>query len=149
MKSSKHISVNVVGNRVSTSTQYSFKGENGSVSYSFSKSPRNVSALKPMFSFLLGFFAIALLMINYAHTANGLGNVTFSGFLQWLSQVNTFPLKVDISSYGVSGNWGLLEGVRLFFDSFAKLFGVVIYLGANVINVLLFFAQFLYFIFVA
>lgn len=94
-------------------------------------------------------FLFALLVINLFRRINNGTNVSFNGFLDMLSRSNSFSITVNISDFTINGNWGLIDGLRQFFNVFAQIFGVLVWLGSNLINLILFLGQFLSYLFVA
>lgn len=89
-----------------------------------------------------------LLIFNFARKLVNNADLSFSGFLTWLGTVDSFNIQVDISSFRIGGDWGWFDGLRNFFNIFANLFGVIVYLCANLINLIIFIGQFLAFMFV-
>lgn len=93
-------------------------------------------------SFLILFIALFWLTRN---TANPL---TFAGFLEFLSGLNSVDVTFSISQFSISGNWGVLDFLRNFFNVFATFLGVIAWLGVNVYNVAMYLIQFIQFLFV-
>lgn len=95
----------------------------------------------------IGILVLILVCISFIKKANGLDALSFRSFLTWLGSVNSMPIRVNISDYSIVADWGLLNGLRDFFNIFSTLFGVLVYCCANLINLLIFMSQFLVFIF--
>lgn len=89
-----------------------------------------------------------LLIFNFARKLGNNTDLSFSGFLTWLGNVDSFNIQVNISSFTIGGDWGWFDGLRNFFNIFANLFGVLVYLCSNLINLIIFIGQFLVFMFV-
>lgn len=89
---------------------------------------------------------IVILICNTFKAVRGGSTVTFSGFLNWLSTVRPMQIEVHIEAYHIGGNWGPLDFLRIFFDGLSTGAGAVAWLGANVINLVLFAGQFIYFL---
>ena len=89
-----------------------------------------------------------LLIFNFARKLSFNTDLSFSAFLNLLGSVDSFDIKVNISSFTINGDWGLFDGFRNFLNIFANLFGVIVYLGANLVNLFVFIGQFLTFMFV-
>ena len=95
--------------------------------------------------FVLCFILIFLVTTNLFKGADT--HLTFTGFLNWLSSVKVFSFQFDIGTFTIGGNWGLFEGIRIFFDTLSKIFGVGVWLCGNLISLISFLAQFIAFIF--
>ena len=98
---------------------------------------------------ILGIFSTILLIINFSRSVIGSSNVSFSSFLNFLSSIDIFQITINISDFTIPGNWGIIDGLRLFLNVFAQAIGVVVYLCANLINLIIYCAQFIRFLFVA
>ena len=89
-------------------------------------------------SFMVGFigifFVCILFLILFARLrSNGEYSLTFTGFLNYLSKspkLNFAPL----SSFEIVGDWGLFDFLKNFFNLFAKMIGVISWLGELIIN---------------
>ena len=89
-----------------------------------------------------------LLIINFARKLTSGADLSFSAFLNWLGNIDYYSISVKISSFTIKGDWGIVDGLRKFFNMFGNLFGVSVYMCANLINLILFLMQFVRFIFV-
>lgn len=93
---------------------------------------------------------VIVLIINLYKSASGQGSVTFTGMLQWLQNFNVgfqVPnLSNAIATFLIRGNWGIVDGLRQFFNLFSTLFGVGYYIIMNLIYTLTFAGKFLYYI---
>lgn len=87
---------------------------------------------------------VCLLVINLFRRVSGFSNsgFGFSNLMTNLSNSDTMQLSFDISKFQIGGNWGIVDGIRHFFNDFATILGVLIWLGTNLINLILFLAQF-------
>lgn len=95
-------------------------------------------------------FVVSIFIINIFRITNN-SNSGFFGFenlLNNLSNSNTIQLRFDISSFTIGGDWGIFDGIRQFFNAFATILGVLIWFGANLINLILFLFQFVRLLFV-
>lgn len=99
---------------------------------------------------LLSIIAILILFIRLFWRLRGSSNtLNFTGFLKFLSNLNSVDIgAVNINSFVVGGDWGVFNFLRNFFNIFANLFGVVVWLSANVINVIRYLVAFIQFLFV-
>lgn len=97
-----------------------------------------------VFAVLLCFMLIVSLVRK---TASG-DPLTFSSLLNWLGNLRSFSLQVNISDFTIVADWGLFNFLRNFLNIFTTSFGILYFLGANLINLLIFIGQFLLFIFV-
>lgn len=93
------------------------------------------------------FFIVVFLRKSYG--SSGSSGLTFVSFLDWLSSRQSFKISVDISSFGVDGNWGVFDFFRVFLDYIAQFSGVLAWLGSNLVNLVIFVGQFLIFVFSA
>lgn len=73
-------------------------------------------------------------------------DLSFTSFLNWLGDLDSFTINISISDFFIYGNWGILDGLRNFFNIFAQLFGVIVYMGSNAINLIIFAGQFIGFL---
>ena len=96
---------------------------------------------------LLGIFLAFLIIISLIRKVNAGTPVTFSSFLNWLGDVNSFHLGVNISDFTISSDWGMFNFFKEFLNIFTTSFGVISFIGSNLINLLVFLGQFLLFLF--
>ena len=96
---------------------------------------------------LLGFFCFVLLVISFVYKTNNSSYLTFRGFLDWLSSVNTTHFSVNVQDFTIVADWGIFNAIRDFLNIFGTMFGIIFFFGANLLNLLLFVSQFLVFIF--
>lgn len=92
-------------------------------------------------------FAI-LLLISFARKLYGGTDLSFSAFLNWLGDVDSFGFYATASPWTIHGDWGIIDGLRKFFNAFGNAIGVLFFMCANLIGVIGFLSQFLIFIFV-
>ena len=92
-------------------------------------------------------FAI-LLLISFARKLYGGADLSFSAFLNWLGNVDSFGFTKIASPWYIGGDWGIIDALRKFFNSFGNAIGVLFFICANLIGVIQFVSQFLLFIFV-
>lgn len=92
-------------------------------------------------------FFVVLFVRLFWSLRSGSSNLTFAGFLDWFSNLNSLDVNIDVSNFGIRGDWGLLDGLKNFFNIFAKAFGVIVWLFANLLNILLYCISFLQFLF--
>lgn len=95
-------------------------------------------------------FVVVLIIINVFRHVNGFTGSTFGfdNLLSNLSNSNSMQIRFDISAFQIGGDWGIVDGIRRFFNAFATILGVLIWLGTNLINLVLFVAQFARLLFV-
>lgn len=89
-----------------------------------------------------------LLIANLIRKVSSGADLSFSAFLNWLGNVNYFKINFNISSWTIGGDWGIIDGLRKFFNMFGNLFGLIFYMCANLISLVSFLTQFLAFVFV-
>lgn len=99
---------------------------------------------------ILFWFVVLLIIVNLFRRVNGFAGSSFGfdNLLSNLSNSNSLQIRFDISSFNIGGNWGIVDGLRQFFNAFATILGVLIWLGTNLINLILFLAQFTRILFV-
>lgn len=93
---------------------------------------------------ILFWFVVLLVIVNLFRFVNGFtgSNFGLTNLLSNLSNSNSLQIQFDISAFQIGGNWGVVDGIRQFFNAFATILGVLIWLGTNLINLILFLAQF-------
>lgn len=93
---------------------------------------------------------LALLLIaNFIRsTSNSSEFLSFRSFLEWLGTVDSMSINMNDFVFTISGDWGILDFLRQFFNVLAIAVGVVVWLCRNLVNTLYFIAQFFTFIFV-
>lgn len=96
-------------------------------------------------SFLIIF--VSMFVINIFRSTASSTPVTFTGFLDFVS--NTQPLipNWSFASGGVGGDWGLFEGFRYLINFVYSGLRFVAWLGTQAINVVAYLGQFLAFVF--
>ena len=94
---------------------------------------------------ILFIFIVCLIFINVFRHVNGFNgsNFGFDNLLSNLSSIKSLQIQFDISSFQIGGNWGIVDGIRHFFNAFATILGVLIWFGSNLINLISFLLQFL------
>lgn len=95
---------------------------------------------------LLIFFGIIFLRVFWVLRGSS-NTVNFTGFLEFLSNLNSVDINVSVSNFVIGGDWGVFEFLRNFFNIFAQLFGVIVWLFSNIVNVLNYVLQFIFFLF--
>ena len=94
---------------------------------------------------ILVWFVVLLIIINLFRRVNGfvVSSFGFDNLLSNLSNFDSLQIRFDIASFQIGGNWGIVDGIRQFFNAFATILGVLIWFGSNLINLILFLLQFL------
>ena len=92
-------------------------------------------------------FAVLMLII-FARKLYGGADLSFSAFLNWLGSVDSFGFTKVASPWHIGGDWGIIDALRKFFNSFGNAIGILFFMCANLIGVIQFVSQFLLFIFV-
>lgn len=101
----------------------------------------------PLF-LVFGIILMFLIATALIRQSAGLSDISFGGFLNYISNTPSFIPRLNITKFGIVGDWGLFEGLKNFFNIFAKMFGIIIYLGESLLNMLLTLFYFLRYIFV-
>ena len=89
-----------------------------------------------------------LLIINFSRKLYGGADLSFSAFLNWLGGIDSFGATKVVSAWTIGGDWGIVDGLRKFFNMFGNLFGVVFFMFSNLIGLIRFLLQFVVFVFV-
>lgn len=118
-------------------------------SKSVNRSYRNyrLGQVSTFFRILGLIFCIILFIRLFWSVRSNSSSLTFTGFLDWFSNLNSFDISINVSSYEISGDWGIFNGLKNFFNIFAKAFGVIVWLFANLLNLLFYCINFLQFLF--
>lgn len=74
--------------------------------------------------------------------------LNFDSFFTNLSNFNSMTIDFKITSFNLTQDWGFFNALRDFFNIFLSAGGVIVWLGVNLINLLLFLVQFLQVLFV-
>lgn len=92
-------------------------------------------------------FCIILFVRLFWSVRSNSSSLTFTGLLDWFSNLNSLDISINVSNYEISGDWGIFNGFKNFLNIFAKAFGVIVWLFANLLNLLLYCISFLQFLF--
>lgn len=92
-------------------------------------------------SFLILFVAL------FWRTRNSSNPLTFTGFLEFLSGLNSADVNFSVSKFTIEQSWGILNPLRKVFNVVATFLGVIGWLGVNVYNVAMYLIQFIQFLF--
>lgn len=112
----------------------------------FVKSQTTSKFTRFLFGSLQILLLIFLIVVIIKKTYGGGEPLTFTGFLDWLSNREDISINIDVTQIGVSGDWGIFNWLRVYFDFMAKSAAVIAWLSANVVNILLFLGQFISFL---
>ena len=106
------------------------------------------SSLGKMIARVVFIIVALLLIINFARKLYSGTDLSFSSFLNWLGSVDSFGATKIVSPWKIGGDWGIIDGLRKFFNMFGNLFGVIFFMCSNLIGLISFISQFMMFIFV-
>lgn len=99
---------------------------------------------------VLGVLFFAILLVNVIKFANGGKTITFSGLLNYLSNIDVnfkVPNLDTLTAYfTIDNEWAILDGLRIFINSLGTILGVVAYLGANLVYSITFLSKLLIYI---
>lgn len=84
----------------------------------------------------------------FSRLRGGDSSLSFTGFLEFLSNLNSFDINIDLSDFTIGGDWGIIDGLRRFFNIFGYAFGVLVWVCSNVFNVINYVFQFVRFLLV-
>lgn len=96
--------------------------------------------------FVILFLIILVRVVSVVRNGSN-SNLSFTGFLSFLSTLNTVQINISYTDFLIGGNWGIIDNLRQFFNVFAGVFGVLIWLTSNIVNVLLYIISFIRFVF--
>lgn len=99
-----------------------------------------------LFSIMALVLALLLIANIFRQTFAG-ADLSFASFLSWLGSVEDISINFSIESFFIGGSWGIFDGFRSFLNIFTQLFGVIVYLGTQLINLVIFVGQFIAFLF--
>ena len=117
---------------------------NGKASASVTISKTSAIPSRVPLVFALIFICLLILMVVKA--ASGKSPVTFTSLLEFLSTIDRPFVNFAISDYSITADWGLLNGLRNFFNIFMSIFGIGVFTAKSLVNVLAFLFQVLGFI---
>lgn len=91
---------------------------------------------------------ILLLFIALIRNANGYEHITFTNFLDYISESPKVIPTLSISDFAITGSWGVFNDLKNFLNIFTQLFGIIVWFGSSILNIFLYAFYFLKFIFV-
>ena len=88
----------------------------------------------PFVNILLIFVCI-LLIVNFFRATTEVGSISFYSLLQTFGAANEtlIPFTSRLLNITIGGDWGLLNGLRDFFNIFGSIFSVAIFLSQNIL----------------
>lgn len=89
--------------------------------------------MSPVYYILLIFLGILLIstLISFIRGVNQ--TITFTGFLEYLKSSPKFEF-LPLSTFSIEGDWGLVDFLRVFFNSVGVALGVSIWICQLIIN---------------
>ena len=106
----------------------------------------NSSSMGKMIARVVFIIVCILLIINFARKLYSGADLSFTAFLNWLGNIDSFNVSFGLSPWHIGGDWGIVDGLRKFFNQFGNVLGVIFFMFANLLNSLYFVFQFLRFI---
>lgn len=110
----------------------------------------SVQQAKNVFGLILGGAILALIIFNLYKYAMGKEFVTFSGVLNFLSNVDVgvqVPNVTDlIRTFTIQSSWGIIDGLRIFINGLGTILGVLAYMFANLFYTITFATKFVVFL---
>lgn len=101
------------------------------------------SSAKNIIVFVCSCAFICLLFIALIRNASGYKHISFTTFLEFISNPPAIIPNVNISDFAITGSWGAFNFLKNFFNIFAQLIGIVVWFASSVLNL---FAYAFYFI---
>lgn len=111
-------------------------GTNTTKSFTSSSSVPSVAPLIFGVIFLI-FFLVAFIKGTFTGS-----NLTFTGFLNFLSDCPRVFNNFSLLDFTITGDWGLFDGFRNFLNIFTGLFSIIVFACKSLINVLGFVIEF-------
>lgn len=110
----------------------------------------SVQQAKNVFGLILGGAILILIIFNLYKYAMGKQFVTFTGVLNFLSNIDVgvqVPnLTNCINSFTIQSSWGIIDGLRLFINGLGTLLGVITYIFTNLVYTITFATKFVVFL---
>ena len=91
---------------------------------------------------------VFLLVIALIRKLSSAESLTFTGFLEMLSNAPQISFDLNLSSFQLGGNWGIFDFLRSVINIFGSILGFIIFLIQNLINFCSYLIYFIEFIFV-
>ena len=91
---------------------------------------------------------VFLLVIALIRKLSSAESLTFTGFLEMLSNAPQVSFDLNLSSFQLGGNWGIFDFLRSVINIFGSILGFIIFLIQNLINFCSYLIYFIEFIFV-
>lgn len=90
----------------------------------------------------------SILVSNIIKNVFSGSSVTFTGFLEFIGSVPQISTNLSLNTIYITGDWAILDGLRVFLNYLIMPLNVVIFLSKNLWNCLLYIVYFLRFLFV-
>lgn len=104
-------------------------------------------------NFIISFICLSILIlviVNLFHFSAGTNPVTLNSTLNFLSNSSSeytiLNINEMINLFTIGGNWGILDGFRIFLNSLGSILGVVAWVCSSVFYTLTFAIRFMFFI---
>lgn len=116
----------------------------------FKKRIRNDSFRNVGFVFrIIGLIFLIMIAIAVFWKLRGSDNILITeNFLEWLGNLNRLDINLNVENFSIRGDWGIFNGLRNFLNIFTSIFGVIIWLFSNLLQLVLYIVDFIRFIFV-
>lgn len=116
----------------------------------FKKRIRNDSFRNVGFVFrIIGLIFLIMIAIGVFWKLRGSDNILITkNFLEWLGGLNRLDINLNVENFSIRGDWGIFDGLRDFLNIFTSIFGVIIWLFSNLLQLVLYIVDFIRFIFV-
>lgn len=108
----------------------------------------NYFGAKNILFFVFGCVLIVLLSASLIRNSNNSSSISFTSFLEYLSNSPDFSLSVSISDFRIVADWGFFNSLRDFFNIFTVSFGFIVWFFTSVVNCLIYAFYFLRFLLV-
>lgn len=98
---------------------------------------------------IIGLIFLIMIAIAVFWKLRGSNNILITeNFLEWLSNLNRLDINLNVENFSIRGDWGVFNGLRNFLNIFTSIFGVIIWLFSNLLQLVLYVVDFIRFIFV-
>ena len=103
--------------------------------------------MKIFFKILLIIFLL-LLSLNFYRVIVGNHTVSFSSFITFLSETDTFDIPTLIRDLEIVADWGVFNFLRDFFNTFIAIIQALLYICTLIGHIVIVFIRFVRYIFV-
>lgn len=101
-----------------------------------------MSKFSKMSIFYVIFLFIFIISFSHYIALGTFSDITFSGFLNWISNAPEFDVSWSLVDLTIYGDWGIFNFLRSFLNFFTDIFEVIIFLFGMIVKSLQFVVYF-------